>query len=108
MLFGVEDNILKQIFFDEYNNWDKFVSKYGNRIRSIVIKEVEKFRKCGEKEAGFTLYACPVCGEMKVVPHTCKGRFCTSCATGYSQEWSKQTARRMYAVPHRHIMFTID
>lgn len=106
--FGMEGNILKQIFFDEQNNWDSFVSKYGKRIRPVVMQEVAKFRNCGEKAAGFTLFACPVCGEMKMVPHTCKGRFCTSCATAYSQEWSKQTARRMYPVPHRHIMFTID
>ena len=102
------DNILRDIFFDKHKHWDKFVSKYEKRIRPIVLKEVEKFRICGQKEAGFTLFACPVCGEMKMVPHTCKGRFCTSCATGYTQEWSRETSRRMYRVPHRHIMFTVD
>ena len=102
------DNILKDIFFDKNKHWDNFVSKYEKRIRPIVIKEIDKFRRCGQKEAGFTLFACPVCGEMKIVPHTCKGRFCTSCATGYTQEWSHETSKRMYRVPHRHIMFTVD
>lgn len=72
------DNILKDIFFARNMHWDKFIGKYEKRIRSIVLKEVDKFRHCGQKEAGFTLFACPVCGEMKIVPHTCKGRFCTS------------------------------
>ncbi len=103
-----QDNILKDIFFDENRHWERFVTTYGKRIRPVVMREVDKFRRCGQKEAGFTLYACPVCGEMKIVPHTCKGRFCTSCATSYTQEWSRETSRRMYAVPHRHIMFTID
>jgi len=103
-----QDNILKDIFFDENRHWERFVTAYGKRIRPVVMREVDKFRRCGQKEAGFTLYACPVCGEMKIVPHTCKGRFCTSCATSYTQEWSRETSRRMYAVPHRHIMFTID
>lgn len=102
------DNILRDIFFDKNKHWDKFVSKYKKRIRPIVLKEIDKFRRCGQKEAGFTLFACPVCGEMKIVPHTCKGRFCTSCATGYTQEWSRETSQRMYRVPHRHIMFTVD
>lgn len=102
------NNILKEILFDSNRHWDKFVAKYEKRIRPIVIREIEKFRKCGQKEAGFTLFACPVCGEIKIVPHTCKGRFCTSCSTGYMQEWSKETSRRMYSVPHRHIMFTVD
>lgn len=103
-----QDNILRDIFFDENKHWEKFVTTYGKRIRPVVMHEVDKFRRCGQKEAGFTLYACPVCGMMKIVPHTCKGRFCTSCATSYTQEWSRETSRRMYAVPHRHIMFTVD
>lgn len=102
------DNILRDIFFDRNKHWDKFISKNENIIRPIVLKEIDKFRRCGQKEAGFTLFACPVCGEMKIVPHTCKGRFCTSCATGYIQEWSHETSKRMYRVPHRHIMFTVD
>lgn len=103
-----QDNILREIFFDKNSHWDNFISKYGKRIRSIVLKEIDKFRWCGQKEAGFTLFACPVCGEMKIVPHTSKGRFCTSCATGYTQEWSSETSSRMYRVAHRHIMFTVD
>jgi hypothetical protein len=38
---------LKCIFFVKHENWDRFVEKYGNRIRPNVIKEVEKFRTCG-------------------------------------------------------------
>lgn len=47
------------------------------------------------------------CGEIKVVPHRCKGKFCSVCATGYMQEWSKKTADNLFNIPHRHIMFTI-
>ncbi len=102
-----KENILKQIFFDENKNWDSFVRLHRKNIRKIVIEEVEKFRLCGEKEAGFSLFACDFCGEIKIVPHRCKGRFCSVCATGYMQEWSKKTAENMYNMPHRHIMFTL-
>jgi diadenosine tetraphosphate (Ap4A) HIT family hydrolase len=102
-----KENILKQIFFDENNNWERFQTENQKNIRSIVIKEVEKFKKCGEIESGFKLYACDYCGEVKIVPHRCKGRFCSVCATGFIQEWSKETAERMYDIEHRHIMFTM-
>lgn len=102
-----EGNILKEIFFDENKNWDSFVKMHRKNIRKIVMEEVEKFRNCGEKEAGFSLFACDCCGEIKIVPHRCKGRFCSVCATGYMQEWSRKTAENMYNMPHRHIMFTL-
>jgi|BioPla2DNA2_1021312.scaffolds.fasta_scaffold55968_1 hypothetical protein len=100
-------NILKEIFFDENKNWDRFVNIHRKSIRKIVIDEVEKFRLCGEKEAGFSLFACEACGDIKIVPHRCKGRFCSVCATGYMQEWSMKTAENMYDMPHRHVMFTL-
>jgi len=53
-----------QIFFDENNNWDRFVNIHRKSIRKIVLEEVEKFRLCGEKEAGFSLFACEMCGEI--------------------------------------------
>ncbi len=102
-----DNNILKKIFFDENNNWEKFKKTNAKSIRGIVIKEIEKFRFFGEKESGFSLYACEVCGDIKVVPHRCKGRFCSVCATEYTQEWSRKTAENMYNMPHRHIMFTL-
>ena len=37
----MEKNILKEIFFDNHQHWESF----KNRIRPVVIKEVEKFRK---------------------------------------------------------------
>ena len=77
------------------------------KIRKIVLEEVEKFRLRGEKESGFSLYAYDFCGDIKVIPHRCKGRFCSVCATGYMEEWSRKTVENMYEMPHRHIMFTL-
>ena len=89
---NTKENILKQIFFDENHNWDNFVKLHPKSIREVVMEEVEKFR---------------LCGEIKIVPHRCKGRFCSVCATGYMQEWSRKTAENMYNMLHRHIMFTM-
>jgi hypothetical protein len=103
----MEENILKRIFFDENKHWECFIKINRGRMRKVVLEEVEKFKLCGEKEAGFKLFACDLCGEVKIVPHRCKGRFCSVCATGYMDEWSEKTAERMYNVEHRHMMFTL-
>jgi hypothetical protein len=56
----METNILKRIFFDQHQHWEKFKSKYGRKIRPIVIKEVEKFRDCGNlKKNSNYLYVKP-------------------------------------------------
>lgn len=103
----MDRNILKEIFFDENKHWECFVKINEGRIRNVVLEEVDKFRLCGEEKAGFKLFACDLCGEIKIVAHRCKGRFCNTCATGYMDEWSSKVAENMYDMSHRHIMFTM-
>jgi hypothetical protein len=66
--------ILWKIFFDVNNNWAQFVTKYGKRVRAVVLKEIEKFRTCGEPKQGFKTFACEGCGEIKIVAYRCKSR----------------------------------
>ncbi|MCM2535339.1 transposase zinc-binding domain-containing protein [Neobacillus pocheonensis] len=61
----METNILKRIFFDENQHWEKFNNKYGRKIRPIVIKEEEKFRDCGNMRKGFKLFVCEGCHHVK-------------------------------------------
>jgi len=104
----MEKNILRQIFFDDERHWDKFVEKYGKRIRPIVIKEVEKFRNCGNPKNGFKLLVCEGCHDIRIVPYRCKGRFCTTCSSGETEEWSRMMAEDVLQVNHRHVVFTMD
>lgn len=104
----MEKNILRRILFDEHQHWEKMKEKYGDRIRPIVIKEVEKFRDCGNPENGFKLYVCEGCHDVRQVPFRCKGRFCTTCSVGESEEWSRLLAEDVLQVNHRHMIFTID
>nr|WP_189006129.1 transposase zinc-binding domain-containing protein [Paenibacillus marchantiophytorum] len=67
------------LFFDENRYWDTFKSKHGKKIRPIVLKEIRKFRDCGDPKKGFKLLACEGCHDLKVAPYRCKGRFCTAC-----------------------------
>jgi hypothetical protein len=87
--YFMEKNILKQIFFDTHQHWEAFKNKHGAKIRPIVIKEVEKFRDCGDSRKGFKLFVCEGCNDVRKVTYRCKGRFCTTCSVGESEEWSR-------------------
>lgn len=104
----METNILKKIFFDQRQHWETFKQKYEDRIRPVVIKEVEKFRDCGDMKKGFKLLVCEGCHDIKHIPFRCKGRFCTTCSVGESEEWSRLLSEDVYQVNHRHVIFTID
>lgn len=103
----MDDNILRQIFFDQNKNWERFKSKYGNRIRKIVEKEIEKFHHCGDPRNGFRLLVCEGCHRIRRVPYRCKSRFCTTCSCGETEEWGRIMAAEVIQVNHRHVVFTI-
>ena len=90
------------------DNWDRFAEKYEDRISAIVVKEVEKFRNCGNPKNGFKLLVCEGCHDQRIVPYRCKGRFCTMCSSGETEEWSRMMAEDVLQVNHRHVVFTID
>ncbi|MFA1641561.1 transposase zinc-binding domain-containing protein [Chryseomicrobium imtechense] len=85
----METNILKQIFFDQNRHWEKFVQKHRRLIRPVVLKEIKKFQGCGKVVNGFKLFVCEGCHHTKKVAYRCKGRFCTTCSVGESEEWSR-------------------
>lgn len=101
-------NILHQIFFDEHKHWEAFIAKHEKNIRPAVIKEVNKFKDCGNVKKGFKLLACEGCHDLKVVPYRCKGRFCTTCSCGEAEEWSRVLEEDVFQVNHRHVILTID
>ncbi|THF72395.1 IS91 family transposase [Cohnella fermenti] len=104
----MEPNILKRILFDERGHWDEFVRKHQGKIRANVLKEVAKFRDCGNPKNGFKLLVCEGCHDLRLVPYRCKGRFCTTCSCGETEEWSRLLEEEVFQVNHRHVVMTID
>ena len=107
-LKNMQKSILWRIFFDDKRNWEKFVERYRKRIRPVVLKEVEKYRNCGDPRQGFKLLVCEGCHDIKKVPYRCRSRFCTTCSCGEAEEWSRVLSQDAYQVIHRHVVFTID
>ncbi|WP_243647127.1 IS91 family transposase, partial [Scopulibacillus darangshiensis] len=104
----METNILRRIFFDQHQHWEKFINKHHRNLRPIVLKEVEKFKNCGNPKNGFKLFVCEGCHDVKRIPYRCKGRFCTTCSSGETEEWSRLLQEEVFQVNHRHVIFTMD
>jgi hypothetical protein len=64
----MDSNLLKQIFFDQHQHWDAFVEKHKKHIRPNVIKEVQKFRGCGDPRIGFKILVCEGCHDIRRCP----------------------------------------
>ncbi|NTZ16199.1 transposase [Paenibacillus sp. JMULE4] len=101
----METNVLKRIFLE---HWPQFYEKNKTRIRLVVVKEIEKFLGCGNPRNGFKLLVCEGCHDTRKIPYRCKGRFCTTCSCGETEEWSRVMAEDVFQVNHRHVILTID
>ena len=99
---------LKDIF---KNYWDKFLLFAENNnltIRNVVYRDVKRMINCGSTSLGFSLYKCPTCGNEKIVPHTCKSRFCNSCGIKYAKQRATSIESKLITGNHRHLVFTIS
>lgn len=91
--------------------WDKFLMFSHSKnliIRDVVIRDVNRMIKCKSPSLGFSLYKCPNCGNEKVVPHTCKSRFCNSCGIKYAKQRALSIESKLISGNHRHLVFTIS
>lgn len=99
---------IKQIFQDN-DNWARFKLKYGNKLRPVIIEEVEKMLRCRDPLlSGYHLYRCPKCNRVeRIVPHSCKSRFCSSCGKVAVDNWIDKALGDFLDVPYHHLVFTI-
>lgn len=94
---------IKDIF---KSTWHRFVAKFGRRIRPAVFENVWKVLNCKEGLGG-KVFICPKCVWSKVMPFTCKSRFCSSCGKIQTDIWMQKAERSFPNVPYHHITLTI-
>lgn len=96
---------IKDIFIDW---WDKYKFSHPHvKRRDIVDIVINKFLLCKTFLLGYSLYTCDKCHTDKVVPNTCKTRFCSACGNKYNEARSISIFSKLFAWKHRHVVFTI-
>ena len=87
--------------------WDDYCKHPAEFIEPEQYKAVAAIRVCRTEVLGVDYYACPDCGEMSEVRHSCKNRFCPTCSWKDTIVWSEKIKSEMMDIPHRHVVFTI-
>lgn len=98
-------NIVVQIF---RNHWERFKEYHSELVNEDIEENVEKMLGCGLKENGYFEYRCLKDGEEKIIPFTCKSRFCLRCSRVYIDRWVNKMKEIIFkGVNHRHVILTI-
>lgn len=88
-------------------HWDNYVKSPKEYIMPEQYKAVNSMRVCRTAALGIDAYACPDCGEVSEVYHSCKNRFCPTCSWQDTVKWAERVKGQMLDLPHRHVVFTL-
>lgn len=98
---------LKEIF---ENEWDSFVRSSDSEElkRPAVIKNIWKMLHCKTLWLGLQVYQCEKHQKVvRVVPNTCKSRFCPSCGYKANLVWLNKLLEKALPCDHQHLIFTL-
>lgn len=98
---------IKEILSDHWEDFAEVMENQGKPLRQVITDEVEKVIYCQDISKGFSLYSCPKCYETKIVPFTCKSRFCNCCGAKYAKDRALSMSAKLLDCNHRHVVFTI-
>jgi hypothetical protein len=91
----------------QHDNWRRFVAVHGDGIRPVVYENVRRMLACRTPELGLHVYACPSCGEHRLVPHTCKSRLCSSCGKPATDRWAEEVLNNTLDVEYHHLVLSV-
>ena len=89
------------------NNWKRYLAWKEGRVRKAVVYHVRRMLSCRTPQLGAHLFLCPNCDTVKVIPHSCKSVFCSSCGKVRTDQWCKELLSDILDVPYRHLVFTL-
>lgn len=92
-------------FFDQW--WDIYKLSPSEYITPEQYKAVNAMRVCRTEALGVDYYACPDCGEITKVYHSCRNRFCPTCSWQDTLRWADRIKNQMMDIPHRHTVMTV-
>jgi len=92
-------------FFDQW--WDIYKQSPKEPITLEQYKAVNAMRICRTAALGIDYFACPDCGGITKVYHSCKNRFCPTCSWQDTLKWADRIKNKMMGIPHRHVVMTL-
>ena len=88
-------------------HWVAYCSWYKGVIRAAVYENVQKILSCRTFLLGYHLYQCPNCEAIRIMPHSCKSRFCSCCGKIATDKWTEERLSDILAVGYHHVVFTL-
>lgn len=87
-------------------HWDGFFEAQKRWIRPVVLETVRKLRACRTAALGCHVYVCPEGHETRIVPHSCKSRFCPTCGKHATDRWADGALSDLLEVPYHHVVLS--
>jgi len=87
--------------------WASYLAWYTGAIRSVVIENVNKILQCRTPLLGYHMYKCKNCSNVRLIPHSCKSRFCNSCGKIMTDKWTSERLSDVLKVDYHHLVFTV-
>ena len=98
---------LKTIFQNEWEDF-KATSKSEELKRKAVHRNIWKLLYCKTLWMGIQIFQCEKHHEVvRIVPCTCKSRFCPSCGFKANFIWLDQLLKRILPCNYQHLVFTL-
>lgn len=95
----IGEHPIKQLLFDTQAHWNH------NGTPEHVRDTFWKIITCGTIALGAEVYATEI--ESKLVFHTCKSRFCTSCGQRATEAWQEDLEAVLPDIPYVGLTFTL-
>lgn len=88
-------------------HWWGFVATYSMWIRPVVFESVRKALACRTPVLGCHVYRCKPCDQTRIVPHSCKSRFCPACGKHATDIWASSILNGLLDVPYHHLVMAL-
>ncbi|MFH1637282.1 MAG: transposase [Candidatus Woesearchaeota archaeon] len=85
--------------------WAYYVKTHD--IRIVEAKEVKKALECYGYKNGCFVYYCNCCNNYILQSLGCNSRLCSCCGKRHADSWAVDLSKRMFKVPHRHLVISI-
>jgi uncharacterized protein (DUF983 family) len=94
--------------FEDNHNWDVYCFLNRDILRDVEVREVNEMLTCKDSNRGFYIYHCDNCNETHFMSFGCNSRICSNCGKNYTDKWAEKLSKKMFNVPHRHIVLTLS